>query len=183
MNSLKDFSLKDNRVCFYVDNIGILGNIKQIIGDYYIDGFVFQTHGNHVILVEGNCIVTSIEKRIIEQMSKNLNDKFYKCMYIAIKELISKTDHIVRRIEIGGSSCEHLRLFPSNTIHNWKSPDNQLFVTIYKDGIYIPKIHEFNRITFDIVMNKYDITPQQKWMTQEEHQTQDLMRNLFPTLL
>lgn len=184
MNFPKDFSLEDNRVCIYVDNIGILGLMSNsITGNYEINGFVFQTHENIAYIIEGRCITTKILKYL--PCNKLFSNEQYRNTYNAIKELILDTEHITKDLNDKYEGYRHIKLFKTNGISS-----DEMYVDVWKYGDlgkrnsdYPSRVHKFDKIVFDIVMNKYDITPQQKWMTQEEHQTQDIMRNLFPTLL
>lgn len=184
MNFPKDFSLKDNRVCFYVDNIGILGLMSNLItGNYEIDGFVFQTYENKAHIIESRSIRTSITKKEIDAVV--FTDAQYRNMYNAIKELISDTDHRIKNLDGGYAGYyKTINLSPSNILGN-------VYLGVRLDGnhgrekpIYQSRVHEFDKIVFDIVINKYDITPQPKWMTLEEYKQQEMqMMNLFPTLL
>ncbi len=180
----EEFSIEDNRVCFYVDNIGILGLIRNdIVGGYIINGFVFNIYENQAFIVEGICIRSTIPKREIDAVV--FTDTQYKNMYNAIKELINDTDHIVKNLDGGyAGHYSKINLFPSNVL-------GKVTIDVRIDGhfghekpINQPRVHEFDRIVFDIVMNKYDITPHPKWMTLEEYKQQEMqMINLFPTSL
>lgn len=183
MNYIKDFSLEDSRICFYVDNIGMLGLVSNpITGNYEIDGFVFQTHENKAYIIESRGIRPSITKRKIDAVV--FTDTQYRNMYNAIKELINDTDHRIKNLDGGYAGYyKTINLSPSNILGNVNLGVRLEGNHGREKPIYQSRVHEFDKIVFDIVMNKHDITPQQKWMTQEEHKIQDLMWNLFPTSL
>ena len=180
----EEFSVEDNRVCFYVDNIGILGLITDdIVGNYIINGFVFNIYENQAFIVEGICIRSTIPKKEID--AAVFSNEQYKNMYKAIKELINDTDHIIKNLNGGyAGHYSKINLFPSKVL-------GKVTIDVRINGhfgrekpINQPRVHEFDKIVFDIVMNKYDITPQPKWTTLEEYKQQEMqMRNLFPTLL